>query len=222
MTGVYEELELPEPPEDRPYVFINMVSTIDGKILTGDRDEPVFDLGSKTDHATMRQIQARADGILIGAGTLRSTPKLWYPDGKYRFVASRSGKIDPFVRFFSDDPSRAFVATSISAAESVPEDAQAICVGQSELDFEELLGIMRNEMDIRYLLVEGGSHLNSDLFRLNLVDEIFLTFAPKIKLGEDVPTIADGIPLARADVQNYELMSVKPVDSELFLRYRRA
>lgn len=219
--GVYTELSFPEPPEGRPYVFINMVSTIDGKIVTGNRDEPVMDLGSAVDHATMRQIQAQADGILIGAGTLRSTPKLWYPEGKYRFVASRSGVVDPFVRFFGDDPGRAFVVTSIQGAERVPEDAQAICVGVEELDFVELLGIMRSEMDIRYLLVEGGSHLNAELFRAGLVDEIFLTFAPKIKLGEDVPTIADGVALDRSEIQEFELFGVKQVASELFLRYRR-
>ncbi len=218
---VYPELNFPEPPQGRPYVFINMVSTIDGKIVTGNRDEPVQDLGSAMDHATMRQIQAHADGILIGAGTLRSTPKLWYPEGKYRFVASRSGAVDPFVRFFSDDPGRAFVVTSVAGAERVPEDAQAVCVGEEELDFEELLGIMRSEMDIRYLLVEGGSHLNAELFGLGFVDEIFLTFAPKIKLGEDVPTIADGVALDRANVQDFELVSVTQVASELFLRYRR-
>jgi 2,5-diamino-6-(ribosylamino)-4(3H)-pyrimidinone 5'-phosphate reductase len=221
MTGVYDELIFSDPPVDRPYVFINMVSTIDGKITTGGRDEPVQDLGSKLDHATMRQIEAAADAVLIGAGTLRSVPKFNYPQEIYRFVASRSGNVDPFCNFFTDDPSRAFVVTSISHAESVPEETQAICVGADELDFEELLGIMRHEMDIRRLLVEGGSHLNAQLFALGLIDEIFLTLAPKIRLGADIPTIADGEALERSAIQNFELVKSIPVGNELFLRYRR-
>ncbi|MFM9871870.1 MAG: RibD family protein [Fimbriimonadaceae bacterium] len=221
MSGVYDLLEFPEAPETRPYVFMNMVSTIDGKITTGTRNEPVQDLGSKIDHATMHQIERAADGILIGAGTLRSAPKLNYPKDVYRFVASRSGNVDPFHNFFADDPTRSFVVTSISRSESVPEDAQAICVGEAALDFEELLGIMRNEMGIKYLLVEGGSQLNAELFTLNFIDEIFLTLAPKIRLGEDVPTIADGMALDRAAIQDFNLVSVIQADSELFLRYRK-
>lgn len=221
MNGIYETLEFPDPPEGRPYVFMNMVATIDGKITTGTREEPVQDLGSKTDHATMHQIERAADAVLIGAGTLRSVPQFNYPKEIYRFVASRSGRVDPFCNFFADDPSRAFVVTSISNSESVPEDAQAICVGADDLDFEELFGIMRHEMEIKNLLVEGGSHLNAQLFQLGLIDEIFLTIAPKIRLGEDVPTIADGEALNRSDIQNFTLLSAIPVKNEIFLRYRK-
>ncbi len=221
MNGVYDQLEFPGTSGDRPYVFINMVATIDGKIVTGDRSEPVQDLGSKVDHATMHQIQRAADGIMIGAGTLRSLPNINYPKNVYRFVASRSGKVDPFCNFFTDDPSRAFVVTSIKNAESVPEDAQAICVGTDELDFEELLGIMHQEMNIKLLLVEGGSDLNAQLFKLGLVDEIFLTVAPKIRLGANIPTIADGEPLDRSAIQNFLLVSSIQVENELFLRYRK-
>lgn len=221
MTGVYPQLSFPEPPEDRPYVLLNMVSTIDGKIVTGTREEPVQDLGSKTDHATMRQIQAVADAILIGAQTLRATPKIRYPEGKYRFVASRTGEVDPFTEFFAGDPDRAFVATSLASRNRVPEEAQAICMGEMELDFPGLLRTMRVDMGIRYLLSEGGSHLNGDLFRADLVDEVFLTVAPKVKCGDDVPTLAGGDPLPRGALRHYSLISAIPAGDEVFLRYRR-
>lgn len=221
MNGVYGELRFPEPAENRPYVFINMVSTIDGKITTGTRREPVQDLGSKVDHASMRQIQQAADGIMIGAGTLRAIPKFNYPDQIYRFAASRSLDIDPFHSFFTHDPARSFIVTAIAHSHLVPEEVQAICVGANDLDFNELLEIMRNEMEIKYLLVEGGSMLNAELFRLNLVDEIFLTLAPKIKLGEETPTIADGVALDRTQIQNFTLLNSIQVEDELFLRYRK-
>jgi riboflavin biosynthesis pyrimidine reductase len=222
MTGVYPTLELPSGWPDRPHVAINMVATIDGKIVTGGRDEPVQDLGSALDHATMRQIQAAFDGVMIGAGTLRSTPKLWYLAGKYRFVASRSGRVDPFCRFFGDEPERSFVVCSVDSATSVPEEVQAICVGSGELDFVALLEIMRAEMGIERLLVEGGSELNAQLFALDLIDEIFLTVAPKIKLGASTPTIADGEALGRDEIQSFELVSSVVESNELFLRYRRS
>lgn len=221
MNGVYPDLAFPDPPEGRPYVLLNMVSTIDGKIVTGTREEPVQDLGSETDHLSMRQIQQAADGVLIGAGTLRSTPKMRYPLGKFRFVASRSGAVDPFVPFFTEDPQRAFVVAPVSARERIPEDVQALCMGEPELDYHALLKWMRNEMGIRYLLSEGGSHLNGDLFRADLVDEVFLTVAPKVKCGDGVPTVAGGEPLPRGSLRQFRLVGALPCQDEVFLRYRR-
>ena len=47
--GVYAGLSFPDAPGDRPYTFINMVTTIDGKIVTGTREESAQDLGSELD-----------------------------------------------------------------------------------------------------------------------------------------------------------------------------
>jgi riboflavin biosynthesis pyrimidine reductase len=76
-------------------------------------------------------------------------------------------------------------------------------------------------LGVKHLLCEGGSELNASLLREGLVDELFLTLAPKIKLGRDVPTYAGGEPLSRALVQQYELVEAHTVGSEIFVRYRR-
>lgn len=213
---VYSDLKFPDPPANRPYIAINMVSTIDGKILTGERNEPVQDLGSALDHATMRMIQDAVGGIMIGAGTLRSTPKLWYPKEKFRFVVTRTGKLDFSTRFFQDAPDKAFVVCPKSAhcewqSLTMPEEGDV---------WGSVLRQIK-ELGISHLLVEGGSHLNAGLFTVGVIDEIFLTFAPKIKLGEEIPTIADGAPLPKESIQSFQLISCKPVEDEVFLRYRR-
>lgn len=69
------------------------------------------------------------------------------------------------------------------------------------------------------IVVEGGSELNAALLHENLVDELFLTLAPKIKLGRSTPTYAGGDPLSREQVQRYRLVSCLPVQDEVFLRY---
>lgn len=213
---VYADLRFPDPPTRRPYIAINMVSTIDGKIITGTREEPVQDLGSALDHATMRVIQDAVGGIMIGAGTLRSTPKLWYPKEKFRFVVTRTGKLDFSTRFFQDAPENAFVV----CPKSTKCEWQTIEQPGEGDSWQSALSQIR-ELGISHLLVEGGSHLNADLFTAGVIDEIFLTFAPKIKLGEEIPTIADGAPLPKKSIQNFELVSCKPVHDEVFLRYRR-
>ena len=63
MTRLYERIAFPPAPADRPYVFCNMVATIDGKTISGERNEPVQELGSAVDHAALRDLEAAADAV---------------------------------------------------------------------------------------------------------------------------------------------------------------
>jgi predicted DsbA family dithiol-disulfide isomerase/riboflavin biosynthesis pyrimidine reductase len=212
VSSAYRRItDFPEPRDGRPFVFMNMISTIDGKILSGERDEHVMDLGSKVDHATMRHLESLADAVMIGAGSLRATPGLWYASELKRFVVTGSGNIDRGSRFFTDAPDKAFV---------VGADVDGLnCLPLRSWD--DLLAMLRRDHGVNRLLIEGGSELNAQLLELDLVDEIFMTLAPKIKLGADVPTIADGSSLSRDEITEWELISAKPVGNEIFVRYRR-
>lgn len=216
--NIYPELAFPPASADRPYVFINMVTTIDGKIITGERDEPVHDLGSKLDHQTMKVIENAADGIMMGAATIRATPRMNLADHLVRYCISESGNLDASHSFFGGR--RSYLVRSQSA-KSVDHGLDELRLGDEEIDWKALLRLMRNEHGIERLLCEGGAELNACLFALDLVDEIFWTVAPKIKLGRDVPTIAGGMPLHRTEVMNFDLVSCQPIEGEIFLRYRR-
>lgn len=214
---VYSDLSGREPWADRPWVSVNMVTTLDGKILSGERDENVMDLGSATDHATMRAIEAAHDAVMIGAGSLRATVGLWYPSTLKRFVVSGSGKLDFESRFFTDAPESAWVVTGSDT--HLEDEVQTLRSGPP-IVWQEVLREMAG-LGIRTLLVEGGSELNASLFHADLIDEVFWTIAPKVKLGRDVPTFADGEPLPREKLLTFELVSHIPVGDELFLRYLR-
>ena len=221
LTGVWPDLTMPEAPADRPYTWINMVTTIDGKIITGDRDQDVHDLGSDLDHATMKQIAAPAGAVLIGAATLRATPGLRYRHMPLRLVATVRGDLDPDHAFFTSDHAPAYVVTSQAGAARLPVGLNVLARGGTETDWAAVFSALRHELGISHLLVEGGSELNAALLKADLIDELFMTLAPKIKLGRDVPTYADGEPLDRSAVQKYDLVAHQMVESELFLRYRR-
>lgn len=213
----YGRLNFPDPPDSRPYVFINMVATIDGKTISGERDEAVMDLGSEVDHQVMRRLESAADAVLIGAGSLRATKGLWYPQELYRFVATRSGDL-PIGRFFTDAPDKAGVFYSGAVPSGLPEGVHLLELVNG---WAPSLKRLRNEFGIQRLLVEGGSELNAQLLKENLVDELFLTLSPKVKLGRETPTYAGGEPLPRHSLQNYALIEEHRVQDELFLRYRR-
>lgn len=215
----YRGLHFPKGEDDRPYTFINMIATIDGKTVSGKRDEPVTDLGSNVDRATMRRLEHEAQAVLIGASTLRATPGLWYPRHLWRFVVSSTGDIDRSTRFFTDAPDRAFVVVPETTS-SVADDEIAFGVGR--VDFVRLLRHIRLDLGIQTLLVEGGSEVNAQLLAADLVDELFLTIAPKVKLGRAVPTYAGGEPLDREQMPGFHLIESNVVGDEVFLRYRRA
>jgi riboflavin biosynthesis pyrimidine reductase len=217
MTQVYLDLRFPALHEDRPYTYIDMVTTIDGKILTGDRNETVSDLGSKVDHKLMRRIEATADAVMIGAQTLRSTSNAWSPKTAKRIVVSRSGDLPADAAFFQEE---AYVATPASSDFAIPTSAKMLRAGKDSVDFNLLLSLLKG-LGVNRLLVLGGSELNGQLLHQDLVDELFLTIAPKVKLGRDVPTYAGGNALAREQVQNFKLIENHVFESEVFLRYRR-
>jgi riboflavin biosynthesis pyrimidine reductase len=59
------------------------------------------------------------------------------------------------------------------------------------------------------------------MFVAGLIDEWFLTLAPKVKGGRHIPTTVEGDGLPREQVVRLELVSVYENEGELYLRYRR-
>lgn len=59
----------------------------------------------------------------------------------------------------------------------------------------QIMGTLRRDYDVRSLLCEGGPTLFGSLLHERLVDELFLTLAPKLAGGSTGPTVAAGLPL---------------------------
>jgi 2,5-diamino-6-(ribosylamino)-4(3H)-pyrimidinone 5'-phosphate reductase len=76
--------------------------------------------------------------------------------------------------------------------------AEVLVRGETRVDLPAALGALY-ERGVRRLMVEGGGTLLGELFRLGLVDELYLYIAPLILGGATAPTIADGPGLERAE-----------------------
>ena len=69
LDDAFSELALPDPPADRPFVGLNMISSVDGRAqLDGLADG----LGSREDRRLMRLYRVGYDAVASGAGTLRA------------------------------------------------------------------------------------------------------------------------------------------------------
>ncbi len=216
--SLYHDIAFKNPHSNRPFTFINMVSTIDGKIVTGGRDEPVSDLGSSTDHFLMRRLESKADAVLVGASSLRASGDDWNPETMTRIVVTESGNL-PWKSKFLTKQDSVILTTEDSDIEDRP-GITVIRAGKSELDWRLAFKLIRAH-GVNVMNVLGGSKINAQLLELDLIDELFLTVAPKIKLGDETPTIAGGKPLPRDQVMKFSMVGHEAIGEELFLRYRR-
>lgn len=215
-TSVSEQLETYRPweeaGEDRPLVGVNFVTTLDGRAAIGGSSGPI---GSETDTEMLVGLRTRFEAVMIGAGTMRVER---YGPMK-PLVVLVSGRLDlPWDAPLFAEGGEALIFTASEA--EPPETAAALEVVRHEgaVNLREALRYLRQERGIRSLLCEGGPRLHAQLQAQGLVDDLFLTIAPKLSGGE-APRILEGVPPGTVDLQLEWLLEE---DSELYARYRRA
>ena len=216
-------------PEGRPFVFVNMVSTIDGR---AQRDGSTGALGEAADLEMLLELRALADAVLIGTGTLRV-------EGYARLIGSeerrarreaarlagdpgavlltRSLELPWDAGLFADPAQPVLVYTSAAAEASVPETAAPVEVVRLEDPSPAAMLADLRARGIAALLSEGGPTLNSAMLAAGLVDELFLTIAPQITGEPEAIRIVEGDALPAP-------LRARPVwvlraRGELFLRY---
>lgn len=191
---VGEAGELPElyAAPDKPWLRVNMVSTVDGA-ATGD-DGTSRSINNGVDKLVFDLLRDQADALVVGAGTIRVEG---YDVGrKPMVVVSRTGSVPVTQR--SARRGGVLMATVSSAAylEEAREllgEENVLVLGSHRVD----LGRMRDELVLRgfrHLLSEGGPHLLRDLLDQGVVDELDATLVPRL-VGGSHRRITDGPPL---------------------------
>src|SRR4051795_9435626 len=194
-----------EAPTHRPYVVTNFALTVDGKATLHGRSGPI---ASDTDTEFLVCLRTRVDAVMIGAGTMRAERygrPVADPGKRGRrerrglsqdpLLVIVSGRLDvPWdAPVFGDRGARVLIFTTSDA--QPPETVAEVRVVRHEgaVDLREALVYLRHERGVRALLCEGGPRLHAQLIDQGLVDELFVTHAPKLA-GGDGPTLAVGLP----------------------------
>jgi 2,5-diamino-6-(ribosylamino)-4(3H)-pyrimidinone 5'-phosphate reductase len=223
---------------ERPYTFINIAMSADGKIDTSERKGAA--ISSARDKERVDQLRAEADAVLVGGRTLLGeSPKL-----TVKSEARREGRIK---QGRSPNPIKVGVVT----VADIPIDSDFIKVGNTRVvifttsrtsneqlerlrahgvevfvddaprvDLVKMMTALK-EIGVERLMVEGGGTINFELLRLGLVDELTIFVAPMVFGGASAPTLADGIGVPRDKAIELNLIEIeKWEDGGALLRYK--
>ena len=222
---------------NRPFVFINVAMTADGKIDTFQRKGSA--ISSERDKERVDRLRADADAIMVGGKTLLDEdPKLTVKSEELRAERVKSGRspnpikvgvvteahLRPESDFLSAGPANIVIFTTrwtskhhISLLKSLGVD---VYVDDSDkVKLPKALETLK-QIGVERLMVEGGARLNFELLRLGLVDEVTAYVAPMVFGGASAPTLAAGPGLERSEAVPLKLVHAEPwEDGGVLLKY---
>jgi 2,5-diamino-6-(ribosylamino)-4(3H)-pyrimidinone 5'-phosphate reductase len=222
---------------NRPFVFINVAMTADGKIDTFQRRGAA--ISSARDKERVDRLRAEADALMVGGRTLLDEdPKLTVKSEGLRKERIERGlspnpikvgivseaNLHPDSRFLGTGPAKIVIFTTrrtskhhASLLESFGVD---VYVDDSEkVNLPRALETLK-QLGVNRLMVEGGATLNFELLRLGLVDEVTAYVSPMIFGGANAPSMAAGPGLERSDAIPLHLLSAEAwEDGGVLLKY---
>ena len=218
-----------DPPPDRPRMLTNFALTLDGRATIGGVSG---EIGTQADTSLLVGLRTRVDAVMIGAGTMRAESYgrvVKDPAKRERrerdglppdpLTVIVSGRLDlPWeAPLFTDGGGPVLIFTA--SADDPPETTTPVRVERHEgmVDLVAAMRHLRKEHEVRSLLCEGGPHLHAQLLQAGLVDELFVTHAPKLAGGEG-PGFIEGLAEAERPV-TLEWLLHEPETQELFARY---
>lgn len=198
----YPNLKFPKL-KNRPFFYTNFVQTLDGKVAV--KNPGYWPIGSRTDHQVLTELRAYADCLIHGGNLAKefgdvTIQSLQNP--KFKSLRKKLGKGEALPYYI--------ISKKRTGANIIHLEGE---LGSHLLPF-----LM--EKGYKHVLVEGGPTLLGSFLKENLLDEIFITIAPKIYGTSDKTlTLVEGQLFPKNSTIKLKLLSIKPFENELFLRY---
>jgi len=232
LDEAFADLSLPPPPEGRPLVGVNMVTSIDGRAQLGGRAEG---LSGRADRRLLQLLRVAYDAVGSGVGTLRADD--FYSHLPADLAARRTAAGSPAQptavviagvspiptdrRWFghADQPRILFVGGGPAIGE--PPGTELLVAPTDQPEPSWVLERLA-ERGIGSLLLEGGPTTNAAFLAEDLIDELHWTIGARL-LGSDslsmIAPIPGGSPWADHP-REARLVSLHRSENELFVRYR--
>lgn len=218
-------------PAERPYTIVNFIASADGRASFKGRSGA---LGDQADREMFHGLREQVDAVMAGTVTLRVERYgrlVRDPRRRERrlqagrsaepvlCVVTRSGLVPTEAPVFSEPQAVIVVfgppGTTVEACKA---HVEVVALDPGEMTLTTAMRRLRGEYGIGSLLCEGGPTLFGGLLQERLVDELFLTLAPKLTGGGTGPTISNGPELT--ELVTLELTWAIEHAHSLYLRYR--
>jgi riboflavin-specific deaminase-like protein len=219
--------------DERPYVVANFIASADGRATFQGRSGA---LGDPADRFLFHGLREQADAVFAGTRTLkieRYGRTIRDAEGRRRreqeglspeplaCVVTRSGDVPTDIPLFAEPESRIVLFSAVPVDLSgCAARVELVQLDPGELTLTTVLRRLRSQFGVASLLCEGGPTVFASLLQEHLVDELFLTFAPKLVGGGSAPTITSGTELK--ELQRMQVVWALEHDGALYMRYRLA
>lgn len=235
---------------ERPHIICHMMSTIEGKITSGDGtdilSDEYFDL-----YTTSENMLPSHTGWMLGRVTMQmfasnETSALPSPTQEVEmtdYIAPHEGNLFLFgvdtkglLRWDKNAIKLSNVKQPlhlvILVTASTPKEylqylkekgISYIFGGTEELDFLHIFKTMKKSLKVETLLLEGGGLLNGSVMSMNLVDEISLLMTPTVVNQTTAPSVFERKQKEPLNLKHYSLSSVQQLEKDtIWLRYKKS
>ena len=222
-----------------PFFYSNFVTTIDGKVqVCNNQTEKYWPIGSHLDLETLLWLRAHADVLIHGRktaegfNTLKSLAKKEFREKRKKlgkstdliYMVLSNNPTNKLLQALKDPPIdvHTLLVTNHQPQPQGGRSVKILKMGNNSIDLRELTNYFIKK-NLHKILVEGGPTLMASFLKENLIDEMFVTIAPKIFGNQDKQSITmiEGHLFPPDKIPQFDLISIKNIQSELYLRYRR-
>lgn len=209
-------------------IISNTAITLDGRIAP--RHDHFVALAGDEDRRVMSQLRNRADAILVGGNSFRTTPIPLLPKVErlnneplrdlpiWNVIVSRKMNFTLRDAYLSETRIKPLFMTESRYA---PSDFPLPMVLSDTPITPRWIIDELTARGVKTLLLECGGDLLYPFLRDDLIDDLYITLCPKILGIRGAPSLADGTGF-ETPFKAFTLVSTRTVEHEIFLHYTRA
>lgn len=225
---------------NRPFVFISIGMSLDGKISTIEGvNKKQAEISTDKDRSFMYECRLKADAVMVGGHTLLlDDPGLTMKTEERRQLRTKNGLLpEPYkvavvsdatgINLEGDFINKGTTKKIIFTTNRTPSDlvtklrenCDVYILGKQRVDLRKSLNTLY-DLGVKTLMVEGGGELNYSLIKDNLVDEIYIIIGNLIIGGRNAPTPVGGEGFTQAQARKSTLYDVIKKENITILKYK--
>ncbi|MBF0492825.1 MAG: bifunctional diaminohydroxyphosphoribosylaminopyrimidine deaminase/5-amino-6-(5-phosphoribosylamino)uracil reductase RibD [Deltaproteobacteria bacterium] len=215
--------------QKKPYLILKSAMTLDGKIADSQGNSKW--ISSKESRKKVHELRAKADAIMVGAGTVKADdPLLTVREVKgenpLRIIIDPNLSLNSSYQVFQsakETPTLLVIHENLKDKKKLKSFRQMgveilFCKFKKEkMDWQNLMQQLTSK-NITQILVEGGAALSSSLLEIGFVDELQLFIAVKILGGLGLQLFQNFEKKKLSEACSFQLVEQESVGGDLWMK----